>query len=100
MACAQRGGGPISVQVLSNDEPFALSNPEDEVDVLERVVGLVVRGQDDDAVFLAGEANNIVAHGLDADRSVGGELVGDEVALGGFRSEVLLDELLGGEMAR
>ena len=43
----------------------------DEVDVLERVVGFVVAGENDDAVFFAGVADDVVAHGR-ADRSVGG----------------------------
>ena len=67
----------------------------DEVDVAERVVGLVVGGEDDDAVLFAGEADDVVAHRLEAGGSVGGEAVGLEVALGGFGGEVLLDELLG-----
>ena len=35
----------------------------------------------------------------EAGRGVGGELVGLEVAFGGFGLEVILDELLGGKMA-
>jgi len=49
--------------------------------------------------FFAGEFNDVVAHRLEAGGSAGGEGVSFEVALGGFGSEVLLDELLGFEMA-
>ena len=45
----------------------------DEVDVAQRVVGLVVGGEDDDAVFFAGEAHDEVAQGDRADGGVGGE---------------------------
>jgi hypothetical protein len=54
---------------------------------------------DNDAVFPARIAHDVVAHDLWADRSVAGELVGLKVALGGFGLEVLLDEVLGGEVA-
>ena len=71
----------------------------EEGDVAQRVVGLVVAGEDDDAVFFAGILDDVVAHGLDAGRGAGGEVVGLEVALGGFGLEVLLDEVFGGEVA-
>ena len=71
----------------------------DEGDVLERVVGFVVGDEDDDAVLLAGEFDDVVAHRLRAGGGVGGELVGFEVALGGFGLEVVLDEVFGGEVA-
>src|ERR1035437_4732205 len=38
----------------------------DEVDVAKPVVGLVVGGEDDHSVFLAGEAGDVVAHSLRA----------------------------------
>ena len=66
-----------------------------ELDVAQRVVGLVVAGEDDDAVFFAGIFDDEVAHRLQAGGRAGGEGVGLEVALGGFGGEVLLDELLG-----
>ena len=66
-----------------------------EVDVAEGVVGLVVSGEDDDAVFFAGEADDVVVHRLETGGGAGGEGVGFEVALGGFGGEVLLDELFG-----
>ncbi len=72
----------------------------DEVDVFEPVVGLVVAGQDDDAILLSGEAHDVVAHGQQADGGAGGEAVCLEVALGGFGFEVVLDELLGLEVVR
>src|SRR6202041_4045090 len=59
----------------------------------------VVTGQNDDAIFLAREFDDVVGHRLKAGRCAGGKGVGFEVALGGFGSEVLLDELLGFEMA-
>jgi hypothetical protein len=58
----------------------------DEGDVAERVVGLVVGGEDDDAVFFAGEADDVVAHGLRAGGGVGGELVGDRGRLWRLRA--------------
>jgi len=64
-----------------------------EVDVAEGVVGLVVSGENDDAVFFAGESDDVIAHRLEAGGGAGGEGVGFEVALGGFWGEVLLDEL-------
>ncbi len=67
----------------------------DEADVLERVVGLVVAGQDDDAVLLARIAHDEVAHGEQAGGGAGGEAVDLEVALGCFGGEVRLDELFG-----
>ena len=70
-----------------------------ELDVAQRIVGLVVAGEDDDAVFLAGEFDDVVAHRLETGGSAGGEGVGFEVALGGFGGEVLLDELFGFEVA-
>ncbi len=45
-------------------------------------------------------ASDVVAHGLHANRSVGCELVGDEVALGGFAAKVPLSEILGSQMTR
>ncbi len=71
-----------------------------EVDVAERVVGLVVAGEDDDAVAFAGIFDDEVVHRLEAGGCIGGEGVGLEVALGGFGGEVLLDELLGLRVAR
>ena len=71
----------------------------DEVDVAQGVVGLVVGGEDDDAVTLSRVADDVVAHRLRAGGGVGGELIGDQVAFGGFGLEVGLDEVLGGEMA-
>ena len=56
-------------------------------------------GEDDDAVLLAGEFRDVVAHRLRAGGGVGGELVGLKVAPGGFGPEVLLDEVLRGEVA-
>ena len=82
----QRGGGGAVVGPV-------------ELDVAQRVVGLVVAGEDDDAVFFAGVPDDVVAHRLEAGGSAGGEGVGFEVALGGFGGEVLLDELFGLEMA-
>src|SRR5882762_2118172 len=70
-----------------------------ELDVAQRVVGLVVAGENDDAVFFAGIFDDVVAHRLETGRSAGGEDVGFEVAPGGFGGEVLLDEILGFEMA-
>ena len=82
----QRGGGGSVVGSV-------------ELDVAQRVVGLVVAGEDDDAVFFAGVSDDVVAHGLETGGSAGGEGVGFEVALGGFGGEVLFDELFGLEMA-
>src|ERR1700737_3041041 len=63
----------------------------DEVDVLEGVVGLVVRGEDDDSVLPAGIAHDVVAHGDRADGGVGGgEAVGLEGTLGDLGGEVVL----------
>ena len=45
------------------------------------------------------EADDEVAHGLRAGRSVGGELVGLEVALVGLGLEVVLDEFLRGQVS-
>ena len=61
----------------------------------ERVVGLVVAGEDDDAVFLAGVADDEVAHVQQAGGGAGGEAVGLEVALGDLGLEVVLDEGFG-----
>ncbi len=70
-----------------------------EGDVAQGVVGLVVAGEDDDAVLLAGVFDDVVAHGLKTGGGVGGEGVGFEVAFGGLGGEVLFDELFGFEMA-
>jgi hypothetical protein len=45
----------------------------DKADIAQRIVGLVVRGEDDHAVFFAGKAHDEVAHGHRADGRVGGE---------------------------
>ena len=66
-----------------------------KADVLEGVVGLVVGGDDDYAVFFAGVAHDEVAHGEQTDGGAGGEFVGLEVAFGGFLGEVGFDEGLG-----
>jgi hypothetical protein len=67
----------------------------DEVDVFERVIGLVVAREDDYAILLAGIAHDEVVHRHGADGSVGrGEVVGLEVAAGDLGREVCLDELL------
>ena len=71
----------------------------DEVDIAEGVVGLVVGSEDDDAVFLAGIAHDVVAHAEEPGGGAGGEGVGFEVTLGDLGGEVGLDELLGFEVA-
>jgi len=59
-----------------------------------------VRGEDDDTVFFTRIADHVVAHSLHADRSVGGELVDNQVALGGFGAKMVLDKNLDGQMTR
>src|SRR5271155_5750085 len=80
-----RGGGAVVSSV--------------EVDVAEGIVGLVVAGEDDDAVFFARIFDDVVGHRLKTGGGGGGEGVGDEVALGGFGGEVLLEELFGFSVA-
>ena len=58
-----------------------------------------MRGEDDYAIFFAGVAHDVVAHGLGAGGRIGGELVGLEVTPGGFELEVVLDKVFGGEVA-
>jgi len=96
--------GRIGAEVFAQlDEHGGGAGPvvgSDEVYVLEGVVGLVVGGEDDDSVLLAGIAHDVVAHGDGADGGVGGgEAVGLEVAVGDFRGEVRFDELFGGGVA-
>src|SRR5882757_3658943 len=70
-----------------------------KLDVAQRVIGLVVADENDDAVFFARIFDDVVAHCLKTGGRAGGEGVGFEIALGCFGGEVLLDELLGFEMA-
>ena len=69
----------------------------DEVDVAQRVVGLVVRGEDDGAGLCAWEAHDEVAHGHGADGSVGGEGVLFELIV--VALEVGAEEILGLDVA-
>ena len=63
----------------------------DEVDVAQRIVGLVMGAKDNHAVFLAGKTHDEVVHGHRADRGVGGEgIVFKLIVL-----EVVFEELLG-----
>src|SRR5258708_37181684 len=70
-----------------------------ELDVAQRVIGLVVSDEDDDAVFFTGIFDDVVAHRLESSRSGGSKGVSFEVSFGGFGGEVLLDELFGLLMA-
>ncbi len=70
-----------------------------ELDVAQRIVRLVVGGEDDDAVFLAGIFDDVVVHRLETGRRAGGKGVGFEISLGGFDGEVLLDELFSLQVA-
>ncbi len=67
----------------------------DEVDGAQRVIGFVVSGEDDDAIFLARETHDEVAHGNGADGGVRGKGVFFQVVA----LEVVAEELLGFQMA-
>ena len=66
-----------------------------KVDVLKPVVGFVVGGQHDDAVLLAGEAHDEVAHGHRPDGRVGGERILFELVV----LELVAQELFGLQVA-